>query len=458
MELTMALGSLHVVASTGGAAEWIQNGTAVAWGESLFVDVGPAVTRTTLAALLGLFLGLEREWSGKSAGVRTFAFVALLGAVLTLVDRPGVVAVGGMLVLAMGGALAVRGLLANGGEEGLFLTTWTSLFVAYGLGVLVATGRLVAGVTVAMLSALLLVLKRELHEFAWGLTKAEMRSAAEFAIVAFVVYPLLPDETIGPWDAVHPPTVWLLVVAVSAIGFANYVLVRKYEGRGVAVTGFFGGLINSTAVVAEMAGRARTHPAMEDLAVGAILLANAAMAVRNAVIVALFVPGVALVVGVPLASMALVGVLVALLLCDWGVSVDTDLTSPFSTANALTFGALFLVVLVVAAGAQATVGAGGFLLTMFLAGLVSSGTAVTSAVTLVSTGGITTDAAVWGVIAGTAASILVKVAFAATIDRSLVRPVLGYSLALIAVGEEGTDRARELTDAPVGALTTFDEE
>jgi Adenine/guanine phosphoribosyltransferases and related PRPP-binding proteins len=34
---------------------------------------------------------------------------------------------------------------------------------------------------------------------------------------------------------------------------------------------------------------------------------------------------------------------------------------------------------------------------------------------------------------------------------------VGGVFTLIAVGEEGLDRAREITDAPVGALTHFDQ-
>ena len=39
-----------------------------------------SLSRVTLAIALGLFVGLEREWRGKEAGLRTFAFVALLAA------------------------------------------------------------------------------------------------------------------------------------------------------------------------------------------------------------------------------------------------------------------------------------------------------------------------------------------------------------------------------------------
>jgi len=400
----------------------------------IFEEVSTEIVRLTMAVLLGMFLGLEREWSQKSAGIRTFALISLLGAILTIIDAPLLLAAGGVLIISMSVLLAVQSLIDRETETNLSLTTSASMFVAYGVGVLVAEGFVTESVTVAVLSSLLLVLKRELHEFAWGLSREEMRSATEFAILAFVIYPLLPDEAFGPWNAIDARTIWLLVIAVSGIGLVNYVMVKRYEGRGIAATGFFGGLVNSTAVIAEMAQRAANRPALRNLAVGAILIANAAMAFRNALIVIPFIPEVAFLVGVPLGTIAATGILLSLYVSDWEQDLETNLTSPFSLRNALVFGVLFLFILVVAAGAQATFGSTGFLTTTFLAGLVSSGTATATAVTLFGTDQISADLAVAGVLAGTLSSILVKVFFAAAIDRELVRPVLFWNAILVVAG------------------------
>jgi uncharacterized membrane protein (DUF4010 family) len=391
------------------------------------------VARLVLATLLGMFLGLEREWSQKSAGIRTFALISLAAAVFSVADAAGLLVVGGVLIVASAVLLAVRSFV-EADVDGLSLTTSVSMLVAYGVGVLVAASLFIEAVTVAVLSSSLLVLKRELHQFAWGLSREEVRSAVEFTILAFVVFPLLPAETIDPWGVIQPRLVWSLVVAISAIGFVNYVLVRKYQGSGYAVTGFFGGLVNSTAVVAEMAERAAGRDELLDVAVGSILLANAAMALRNAALVAVFVPEAALVVGAPLGAITLAGVGLAFWQSEWQTDFETDLTSPFSLRNALTFGALFLVVLAISAGAERSFGATGFVATSFLAGLVSSGTAATTAVSLLGTDQITVDTAVAGIIAGTASSIVVKTVFAASMSRELVRPVLAWNLVLIAVG------------------------
>ena len=391
------------------------------------------VAKLALATALGLFLGMEREWSQKSAGIRTFALISLTAAVFALLDSDGLLIVGGVLIVTIAVLLGVQSFVEEG-TDGLSLTTSVSMLVTYGVGALVANEFFIEAVTVAVLSSMLLVLKRELHQFAWGLSREEVRSAVEFTILAFVVFPLLPVETIDPWDAIQPRLIWSLVVAVSAIGFVNYVLVKRYQGRGYAVTGFFGGLVNSTAVVAEMAKRAKGRADLRNIAVGSILLANAAMAFRNAAVVAAFVPEAALVVGAPLGAITLTGVLIAVWRSDWRTTMEAELTSPFSLRNALTFGALFLVVLLVSAAAERTFGAGGFVATAFLAGLVSSGTATTTAVSLLGTGQITVDTAVAGVVAGTASSILIKTAFAASIARDLIRPVLFWNLVLIVVG------------------------
>jgi len=391
------------------------------------------VAKLVLATALGMFLGLEREWSQKSAGIRTFALIGLASAVFSLLDNDGLLIVGGALIVASAVLLAVRSFVEPD-VDGLSLTTSVSMLVTYGVGALVAEEFFIEAVTVAVLSSLLLVLKRELHQFAWGLSREEVRSAVEFTILAFVVFPLLPAETVDPWGAVQPRLIWSLVVAVSGIGFVNYILVKRYQGRGYAVTGFFGGLVNSTAVVAEMAKRAKGRADLLDLAVGSILLANAAMALRNAAVVVAFAPETALVIGAPLGAVTVAGVLIAVWRSDWRTSIEAELTSPFSLRNALTFGGLFLVVLLVSAGAERAFGAAGFVATSFLAGLVSSGTATTTAVSLLGTGQITVDTAVTGVVAGTAASIVVKTAFAASIARELVRPVLIWNLVLIAVG------------------------
>ena len=407
------------------------------------VPVDADVFNLFVAGALGMLLGLEREWSNKAAGIRTFTLTSLVGVAVATLGQTVLLAMGGLLVLGQGLLLGARGLVYDArGEDvdddyGLALTTSTSLLVAYVVGILVGMDHVLVGVVIAITSSFLLVLRRELHGFARQLSHSEVRGAAEFAIIAFVVYPLLPAGTYGPWDAIDPRLVWTLVIAVSGIGFANYAIMQRYGGRGMLITGFFGGLVNSTAVVGEIATRAKANDGILTLAVATVLVADAAMAIRNLVIVVAFVPRSALAVGLPLGLIALGGVALTAYGRNWNGDIDLDLDSPFSSRNALTFGALFLAVLVGTAAAQETFGTAGFLVTSFLSGLLSSGTTTATAVSLTSTGRITSTTAAQGVLAGTLASILVKIWLAAGINRNLLVPVSTRSAVLSGLGVAG---------------------
>ncbi len=414
------------------------------------IQIGPAtvpvnadVFNLFIAGALGMLLGLEREWSNKAAGIRTFTLTSLVGVAAATLGQSVLIALGGLLVLGQGLLLGARGLVYDArGEDtdddyGLALTTSTSLLVAYVVGILVGMDLVLVGVVIAITSSFLLVLRRELHQFAHQLSHSEVRGAAEFAIIAFVVYPLLPTGTYGPWDAIDPRLIWTLVIAVSGIGFANYAIMQRYGGRGMLITGFFGGLVNSTAVIGEIANRAKANDGILTLAVATVLVADAAMAVRNLVIVVAFVPESALAVGLPLGLIAVGGVGLTVYERNWGGDIDLDLDSPFSSRNALTFGVLFLVVLVATAAAQEMFGTAGFLVTSFFSGLLSSGTTTATAVSLTSTGQITAATAAQGVLAGTLASIMVKVWLATGINRNLFGPITTRSAFLSALGLVG---------------------
>jgi uncharacterized membrane protein (DUF4010 family) len=392
------------------------------------------VVRIAIAGALGLFLGLEREWSHKPAGIRTFTLITLLGAVFTLLERDVLLLLGGLLVIVQGVLLAVKGLTGEE-EEGLALTTSVSMLVGFGVGALVMDGYILVGVTVAVLSSLLLVLKRELHSLAWGLSREELRSAVEFAILAFVVYPLLPDREFA--FGVQPRVVWLMVVTVAAIGIVNYAVVETYGGRGIAVTGFFGGLASSTAVVGTMLDHVSQRPEAASYGVAAILLADAAMAVRNLAIALAFTFGrdapVLYGAVLPLGVVILGSVAIAAYTAEWSEQVDIDLESPFSLRNSLSFGAIFLLVIVAGAVAQQQFGSAGFYVTALLSGLVSSAGVTSSAVLLYIGGSLDPQTAVFGILLATASSITVKAALTLSApNRSFTYRVTAWSGVLLA--------------------------
>lgn len=412
------------------ALEPIQTGVEVS-PEYLLTNF-PNVMKVVFATALGVLLGVEREWSQKPAGLRTFSIITLVGTVLVIADEPILLYLGSALVVIQGSVFAIRGLLS--GDENYLLTTSTSMVLAYGVGVLIGKGFYQVGVIVTIFATMLLVLRRELHGFARGLSKDEIQSALEFGVLAFVVFPLLPNESFGPSSALNPRAIWLLVVAVSAIGFANYLVVQRYGAKGIAITSFFGGLVNSAAVIGEIVSRARGQAGFTNIAVGSILLANAAMAFRDMFIVLTFVPELAVDVGAPLVTIVLAGIGLSYVVSDWEMDFEIEFESPFNLQTALKFGLLFLLVLLVSATARAMFGASGFLVSSFLGGMVSSGAVTTSVVLLVQSGEIAPGVASSGIIAAVSGSILVKLALAVSLDRSIAYPVAAATSALIAVG------------------------
>lgn len=392
-----------------------------------------------LSVILGLFIGFEREMSDKMAGVRTFTLICIIGSGFAVVGRNDVlIGVGAILVLLFSILMGMKD-ISTDEDSGLSLTTSAALMVTYIVGALSGIGELYIAVLLSVVSSALLTSKEELHGFAGGVTEEELRSAIQFAVLAFVIFPILPDESFGPWNAIDAQLVWTLVIAVSGLGFVNYILVKKYEERGFFATGFFGGLVNSTAVIGTIADRVSSGEVPVNLAIGAVLLANAAMAIRNAVIAVTFVPETILSVGIPLLVISVIGVGLSFFVSDWETSMEsTDLNSPFSLRNALVFGSLFIFVLIISAGTTQVFGETGFYASMFFAGLVSSGSSTTTAVTLASTGQITQTTASVGILIGTLGSILAKVALVVSIDRQLAQKTLLWSTVLLLGGTGAT--------------------
>jgi len=209
---------------------------------TLHWDYLPAIERLVLALALGLFVGLERQWRRKEAGLRTFSFASLLGCLGGQLGQNYALmalALLGLLVVF----LSVQSLLAKG-KAGL--TTSAALLVTGFTGVLCGFGHTLTPVAVGVMSAALLAWKQPMAGFSMGLTEAELRSAILLAILAFVIYPALSTGEVDRWGLLNLRAAWVTILLIAGIGFANYILLKLYGARGIELTGFLGGLVNST--------------------------------------------------------------------------------------------------------------------------------------------------------------------------------------------------------------------
>lgn len=368
----------------------------------------PALEKLALVTGLGLIVGLERERAGKDAGLRTFSLMAVAG---FLASRLGVVFTAVTLGF-VGVVVALLNLRALRLGQGAELTTSAALFVTTLAGVLVGQGLVFTPVAVVIITLMLLSWKDEMMAITHALSRDEVHAAITLGLLAFVILPALPISSVDPWGLLVPRKLWVMVVLISAMGFANYVLLRLYSARGIVWTGLLGGLVNSTATVVEMARKVAVQPELADYAFRGIMLAKMAMFLRNGLILGLFAPR-ALATGLLPVAMMLA---VAFILAAWrGRQAEPQtptavaLSSPFSLWAALKFGMVFLFLTVLAGTAQRLAGDGGFLAIAFFGGLVSSSSTAASAANLAAQGSISAAAAGEGGVLTSVASAVVLV-------------------------------------------------
>ncbi|MCC6174006.1 MAG: MgtC/SapB family protein [Chloroflexi bacterium] len=397
----------------------------------------PTLARLGLALAVGLFVGLERERRGKEAGLRTFGFAALLGGLGGLLGENY-----GPLSIALLGVLVAflnwQALRFDGGAE---LTTSAALLVTGFNGLLAGQGHTFTPVAVAVMSAALLAWKERLAGFSLGLTEVELRSAILLGILAFVIYPILPEAPIDPWGLIEPRAAWVTVILIAALGFVNYILLKMYGARGVELAGFLGGLVNSTVTVTEMATRVReTGGRLVDAAYRGVVLSTMASTVRNALLLGVLASSALVASLLPLALMVGASLALALLSPRHKVvdshSPALNLSSPFSLQSALKFGVIFLVLEVAGILAQRMLGQTGFYAVSAVGGLVSSASAVASAASLVTHGLATPAVAGTGAVLASLSSAVINLLLVARVsgDRALTVRVTVSIAIVIALG------------------------
>ncbi|KAB7648778.1 MgtC/SapB family protein [Polymorphobacter fuscus] len=241
-----------------------------------------------VALAIGLLIGLERERSKGAgprrgpAGIRTFAIAALAGAAAGQLGGP-------LLVAAVVAAVAVLAALAyrRSAVRDPGLTTEVALLLTPLLGALAMSDRLLAAM-LGVVTAALLAAKPALHRFVrTRLTDAEVGDGLVLAIVAIVVWPLLPDRAMGPAGAINPHMLGLVAILVLAIGAAGHVAVRALGPRfGLAVSGLASGFVSSVATIGAMGARARAEPPTRNAAVAGAALSSVATFVQMGIVLA----------------------------------------------------------------------------------------------------------------------------------------------------------------------------
>lgn len=352
---------------------------------------------------VGLLIGAERErrkvavegerrqsGSGGSsiAGVRTFTIASLLGAVSTSINF--------WLLIASILCVAIFVATTNSVHKKEYpsITTQVSLIFTVILGGLAMSDAALAA-SLAIVAAILLAAKEPIHWFVRGaVTKEEMMDFLTLAASTMIVLPLVPNAQIGPFEAINPRNLWLIVILVMFIGALGHLALRLLGSRaGLPLVGLVSGFISSIATIGAMGARVTKTPELVRGAVaGATLSSLSTILFLVMLLLAVDLPTLR-VLTVPLifggVTIGLYGFVVMLSSFHLDGLELSELDRSFSIKTALTLAAVIAVVLLVSAGLKVWFGQAGLILASGVAGMVDAHAASISAASLAAASKVT---------------------------------------------------------------------
>lgn len=393
--------------------------------------------RFAISLGLGLLIGLERERNPAAlAGLRTFAITALLGTLSALLSQ----AAGSpwiMVASLLAVAAFITGAYWGKHEADPGTTTQVALLACFALGAMIWYGEHTLAIMLAIVITALLYFKTELEGISRNLTRRDLVSMLQFAVVTFIVLPLLPNTNVGPYQTLNPYQIWLMVALISGISLAGYVALRVFGARhGAVLLGVLGGLVSSTATTLIYARHGRAPGKPNQLAATVILLANLVVLPRLLLLVAVLAPALLLRTTLVLGAGFLAGI--AVILLHWrtlrhdGELAMPEIKNPAELRVALSFGAVYATVLVASAWLADYAGDKGLYALAFVSGLTDVDAITLSTLRLLTLGQTQAPAALTAIVLALWANLLFRLGLTAIVGN---RPLAWRCLpGLAAVG------------------------
>lgn len=341
-----------------------------------------------IALGIGLLIGIERGWTQRDhaagtrvAGVRTFGLLGLSGGMLGLLVT-GAAFWLGVAALAGIAALIVVGYHNDAATDpaGLSMTGALVAIMTVVLGIAATLEFTRAAIISAGATLALLTSRVRLHRWLATLNDTDIRATAQFAVIAMVILPLLPNASFGPYGAFNARHLWLVVVLVTGISFAGYLASKRLgSARGTLVAAAIGATYSSTAVTAELSHRLRSGDANVPVLRASIAAATVSMLLRVLVLTAILVPeGFA-----TFASIVTPAALIAVGIAFWNWrQIGNDhgaplpATNPFAIGPAIGFAIMVGVIVLASKWAIARFGDNGLTTLLALTGLYDVDSAI----------------------------------------------------------------------------------
>jgi uncharacterized membrane protein (DUF4010 family) len=271
---------------------------------------------------------------------------------------------------------------------------------------------LAAGLAVTV--TVLLAARSRLHRFVRSvLTEDELQDALIFAGATLVVLPLVPDRPVGPYGALNPHSIWIIVILLMAISAAGYVAVRMLGARfGLPIAGLASGFISSTATIGAMGARVLKTPDVLAAAVAGAVLSTMATIVQMALVLAATSVATLRTLSVPLICAGLAAVVYGTVFTVRALQRRSESEAQsgraFSLPTALVFALTLSGTLVASAALREWFGETGIIVAAALAGFVDTHSAAISVASLVASGKMSAADAVFPILAGLSTNTISK--------------------------------------------------
>ncbi|MCK6601217.1 MAG: MgtC/SapB family protein [Bacteroidetes bacterium] len=384
---------------------------------------------------IGLLIGLEREVShpqtsehGLFAGVRTFPLVALFGYLSSLISETAGIWILILAFLAVICLVSVSYFVLSSRND-IGATTEVSFLLTFILGILVHQGQILPAVISAVVVTVLLSVKLQVLTALGKFSQADFFALLKFVILAAIVLPFLPDRMTGPYDAVNPRQIGYVIVLISGISFAGYILTRlSGPEKGIFYLSVMGGIVSSTAVTWDFSKKSREDPDNSPVYAAGILRAGSVMYFRILLIVAVMNPVLAGYLAIPAILLGALGILTGQFLVTSREKSSggsgSVLTNPLNIRNALVFALVFGVIGILVRAGKLWLGDGGIYLAGALSGLTDVDAIVLSMINYAGETGGELQLAVTVILIAAAVNTVFKTTLAALTGDPGLRPVL----------------------------------
>lgn len=387
---------------------------------SQFLNANQTTINLAVALLLGAIIGLERGWDAREqksgeriAGIRTFSLVGLLGGIAAVLSEqitPWAFPVLLLSVVAMG-LVAYSERLEH--IRNFSITGMVGMLLTFCFGAVAVAVDPVIATAAAVVTAIILDNKEEIHGWVHKLQASELDAALKLLLISVVMLPLLPNEAMGPGGVLNPREIWWMVVMIASISFVGYFAIRVAGARkGILFTSLFAGLSSSTALSLHFARQSAKNPDFSPQFAAGILIACGTMFPR--ILVYCLVINKALLPSLiwPVAMMTALLYVPALIIWRHNarqlqVSQPTMNQNPLDLSSALVFGFLLTAILLLGEFLKNAFGDVGIYALAATSG-VADVDAITLSLTRMSNDGLGMDAAVLGIVIAAAVNNLVK--------------------------------------------------